>query len=90
LGVFAAPAAVTLVIVAGLAAAKMSAGAPCTIWVASVALDPKLKVTLLPGFLASKSLPIWLNASVREAAASTVMAPPLEEPAGLEEDGAVG
>ena len=81
--------AVTVFIVAGLAAAKTSAGAPCTIWVARVALDPKLKVTLLPGFLASKSLPIWVNASVSEAAARTVMAPRLAEPSGLG-DGAAG
>jgi hypothetical protein len=47
--------------------------------VASVALDPKLKVTLLPAFLVSKSLPILLNASVKEAAARTVILPPAED-----------
>ena len=57
-GVSAAPAAVAVFMVAGLAAANTSAGAPCTVWVASVALDPKLKVTVLPACFASKSLPI--------------------------------
>ena len=57
--------------VAGLAAAKTSAGAPWVIWVARVALEPKLNVTVLPD-LAWKSLPIWVNASVSDAAAKTV------------------
>ena len=39
---------------------------------ARVALEPKLKVTVLPD-LASKSVPIWVNASVSEAAAKTVI-----------------
>ena len=39
-GAAAAPASVTVFIVAGLAAAKTSAGAPWVIWVASVALEP--------------------------------------------------
>ena len=62
----------TVFIVAGLAAAKTSAGAPALIWVARVALEPKLKVTLLPD-RPSKSVPIWVNASVSEAAANTVI-----------------
>ena len=47
-GAPAPPASVTVFMVAGLAAAKTSAGAPALIWVARVALDPKLKVTVLP------------------------------------------
>ena len=70
-GAPAPPASVTVFMVAGLAAAKTSAGAPALIWVARVALDPKLKVTVLPEAV-RKSAPIWVNASVSEAAANTV------------------
>src|SRR5262245_65708364 len=61
--------------VAGLAAAKTSAGAPSLIWVASAELPAKLNVTLTPGLAASKSLPIWVNDSVSDAAANTVIWP---------------
>jgi hypothetical protein len=42
--------------------------------------EPKLKVTVVPGFAASKSDPICVNAAVREDAANTVSSvvpPPL-------------
>src|SRR5262245_44733487 len=61
--------------VAGLAAAKTSAGAPSLIWVASAELPAKLKVTLEPGLAASKSLPICVNDSVSDAAANTRISP---------------
>ena len=69
---FGTPVSVTVLIVAGLAAAKTSAGAPWLIWVASVELAPKLKVTLAPD-LAWKSWPMWVKTSVSEAAAKTVI-----------------
>ena len=34
--------------------------------------EPKLNVTVVPGFAASKSSPIWVNAFVSEEAANTV------------------
>ena len=43
------PASVTVFMVAGLAAAKTSAGAPEVIWVASPELPPNEKVTFCPG-----------------------------------------
>src|SRR5215210_7289300 len=65
-------ASVTDFMVAGLAAANTSPGAPWVIWLARVALEPKLKRTMAPD-LASKSTPIWVNASVSDAAARTVI-----------------
>src|SRR4029453_13941528 len=72
-GSSAAPTSVTVLIVAGLAAAKTSIGAPSSIWVASVALEPKLKITVVPGFVASNCLPMSVKASVNDAAAATVI-----------------
>src|SRR5829696_4000202 len=74
-GSAASPASVTVFMVAGLAAAKTSAGAPATICWARAELAPKLKVTVVPGFSVRKSSPIWLNAPVREAAAKTFTVP---------------
>jgi len=48
------PASVTVFIVASLAVARMSAGAPCTIWAASAELPPKLSVMVTPGCSFSK------------------------------------
>ena len=72
----ASPASVTVFMVAGLAAANTSAGAPEMICCARPELPPNEKVTVVPGLAASKSLPIWVNVSVSEAAASTVTGPP--------------
>ncbi len=55
--------------------ANTSAGAPPWIWVASVPDDPKLNVTVVPGLRFWKSAPIFVNASVVDAAADTVMVP---------------
>src|SRR3954468_17828829 len=65
----------TVSTLAGSADANTSAGAPCTICVASVPDEPKLNVTLAPGFARLKSSPILPNASVSDAAADTVTAP---------------
>src|SRR5262249_26964593 len=65
-------ASVTVFMVAGLAAANTSAGAPWTICWASVALEPKLNFTVVPGWAASKVLPSSVKVSVREEAANTV------------------
>src|SRR5690606_36519736 len=79
-GEFAREAAVTVFMVAGLAAANTSAGAPCTICWARVALEPKLNRTDVPGCAASNALPSSVNVPVSEAAACTVTscAPPPE------------
>ena len=58
-----------------LAEANTSAGAPDVIWVASAELPAKLKVTVVPGFAASKALPIAVNDSFSDAAANTVIDP---------------
>ena len=42
--------------------------------------DPKLKVTVIPGFAAAKSLPIRSKAAVSEDAANTVSAEDAAEP----------
>src|SRR5215472_2028589 len=55
--------------------AKMSAGAPCWICVTSVGLPAKLNVEAMPGYFRWRSSPIFVNASVSEAAASTVRLP---------------
>ena len=66
------PASVTVFIVASLAAAKTSAGAPLTIcWARSD--DPaKFALTSTPGWSASNCCSRLVNVSVSEAAASTV------------------
>src|SRR6266508_1114928 len=55
------------------AEANTSAGAPCWIWVASAWLPAKLKVTLVSGCAAVKSLPSLANAAVSDAAANTLI-----------------
>ena len=75
-------------IVFWLAEAKTSAGAFWVIWVASVLLAPKLKVTFAPGCAASKSFPIRVNASLSDDAAKTVMGPAAASD-GLDADGDV-
>ena len=67
------PASVTVFMVAGLAAAKTSAGAPWLIWVASVELEPKLKVDRAARTSPGSPVPIWVKASVNDAAANTVI-----------------
>src|SRR5690348_17434486 len=69
------PASVTVFMVASLAAAKTSAGAPLTIcWARSD--DPaKLSFTSTPGWSASKCFSRLPKASVSDAAASTVTVP---------------
>ena len=62
----------TVFIVAGLAAANTSAGAPWTICWARVALEPKLNRTVVPGWAASKVLPSSVKVPVSDAAANTV------------------
>src|SRR4051794_17213094 len=58
-----------------VAEAKTSAGAPWVTWVARPELGPKLKTTFVPGWAASNCLPRVVKASVREAAARTVIVP---------------
>ena len=55
--------------------AKTSAGAPPWICCTSADDAPKLNVTVVPGFAFWKSAPIFVNASVSDAAADTVMVP---------------
>jgi hypothetical protein len=69
------PASATVFIVAGLAAAKTSAGAPEVICVASPELPPNENLTETDGLYCSNSVPIRVNDSVSEAAASTVTGP---------------
>src|SRR5215472_718420 len=69
------PPLTTFCMFAWSAEAKMSAGAPCWICVTSVGLPAKLKVEAMPGYLRCRSSPIFVNASVSEAAASTVRLP---------------
>ena len=57
------------------AEAKTSAGAPWVICVTRSEEPAKLSVTLVPGFLASKSLASWVNVDFSEAAAKTVTVP---------------
>src|SRR5690242_19646160 len=61
--------------VAVLAEAKTSAGAPETMLAARVSLPPKSKVTVVPGWAASNSLPNWVKVFLSEAAAKTVSLP---------------
>src|SRR5437660_4266541 len=69
------PPVTTFCMLAWSAAAKMSAGAPCWICVTSVGLPAKLNVEAMPGYFRWRSAPILVNASVSEAAASTVRLP---------------
>nr|BFE80354.1 hypothetical protein GCM10020093_029550 [Planobispora longispora] len=62
----------TVFMVAGLAAANTSAGAPWTICWARVALEPKLNSTVTPGWASLNVLPSSVKAPVSEAAANTV------------------
>src|SRR5829696_7664171 len=71
----ASPPASTDRMVAGLAEANTSAGAPWTMLCASAELAPKLNRTVTPGFAASNRLPSVPNESVSEAAANTVTVP---------------
>ena len=57
------------------AEAKTSAGAPWVIGVTGSEDPAKLSVTLVPGFLASKSAASWVNVAFRDAAANTVSVP---------------
>ena len=68
-GAAALPACTTAVMLPGAAEANTSAGAPWSIWVASVELASKLNVIFVPACAAWNCLPIVLNASVSEAAA---------------------
>src|SRR5690606_31456341 len=65
----------TLSMFAVSADANTSAGAPWLTWVASVEDAAKLKVTFAPGFEVSNTVPNSLNASVKDAAASTMTSP---------------
>src|SRR5262245_26342509 len=61
---------------ASSADAKLSAGAPSWICLASVLEESKLNFTsVTPGLAFLKSSPIFLNGSVSDAAADTVIAP---------------
>ena len=62
----------TVFIVASLAAAKTSAGAPLTICWARSDEPAKLNLTVTPGWSVSNCLPSAVNVSVSDAAASTV------------------
>src|SRR5690606_33433812 len=69
------PASVTVCIVAGLAAANTSAGAPSLICWANVELPAKLNVTDTSGCASSNCSPSWVNESVSDAAANTTNSP---------------
>lgn len=71
----ASPASVTIFIVLGLAEANTSAGAPPVMLAARESLPPKLKVTFVPGWAFSNSLPRVVKLSLSEAAANTVTVP---------------
>src|SRR5829696_6898198 len=71
----ASPPASTDRMVAGLAEANTSAGAPWTMLCASAELAPKLNRTVTPGFAASNRLPSVPNESASDAAANTVTVP---------------
>lgn len=66
---------VTCFMFAGAAEANTSAGAPWLSCWASAELPPKLNLTFVPGWAASKSSPSWVNVSVSDAAANTVTSP---------------
>src|SRR5688500_15701172 len=88
LGPVALPASVTFFMLAWSAEANRSAGAALLAWAASAEEESKLKVTLLPGCLASKAVPSSLKDSLSEAAASTVRFPAAAVVALLLEDAA--
>src|SRR5450631_3652298 len=74
-GDVAAPALTTWSMFLVLAEAKTSAGAPAVICVARPELGPKWQTTRVPGWAASNWAPSLVNASLREAAANTLMVP---------------
>jgi hypothetical protein len=57
------------------AEAKTSAGAPLVIWASRPELGPKLNFTVSPLWAAWNCFPIWVKASVSDAAANTVIVP---------------
>ena len=63
------PAVWSLVMLSVSAEANTSAGAPWAICSSSAPDDPKLKVAVVPLYFFWKSSPIWVKASVSEAAA---------------------
>ena len=69
------PAAVTFAMFGSSAEAKTSAWAPLVKFATRVELPAKLSWTVAPSWRAWKSTPTWLKASVREAAANTLMLP---------------
>ena len=64
----------------GEAEANTSAGAPCWIWVASVPDEPKLKATVVAGWMDRNVVASWVNAAVSEDAAETVIDPVRSDP----------
>lgn len=72
LGFTVAPDLIAVAIVAELAAANTSAGAPSATCVASDELAAKVTMTRTPGCERSKSAAILVKDSVKDAAASTV------------------
>jgi hypothetical protein len=68
-------AATTVVMSDGDADAKTSAGAPDTIWVARAPDEPKLNWTDVPGCRRWKLVASWVNVSVSDDAADTVIEP---------------
>src|SRR6266702_7413685 len=71
----ASPAETTSCMFFGDAEAKTSAGAPLVIWASRPELGPKLNFTVSPLWAASNCFPSWVNASVSDAAANTVIVP---------------
>src|SRR5215469_734876 len=69
------PPLTTFCMFAWSAEAKTSAGAPCWICVTSIGLPAKLNLTSTPGYFAWTWSPIFVNAPVSDAAASTVRLP---------------
>src|SRR5690348_2203806 len=74
-GLDASPAETTSCMVPGDAEAKTSAGAPLVIWASRPELGPKLNFTVSPFCAAWNCFPIWVKASVSDAAANTVIVP---------------
>src|SRR5215471_9660385 len=69
------PPLTTFCMLATSAEAKTSAGAPCSICMTSIGLPAKLNLTSTPGYRAWTWSPIFVNAPVSDAAASTVRLP---------------
>ncbi len=74
-GPAAAPASTTRFMVAVLAEAKTSAGAPSRIWSRSEELEAKLRVTLVSGWVASYAAATAAKASVKDPAAKMRSSP---------------